>query len=313
MKYSKDELVEIYTSSEVAFSVGICVYEDDDKCIYMNVDPRGMIDGYYLVMKRYISSIEKETEYLSMINSYMSYAEKHPYSDWFKLKEIDFHGDVIRQILCTAAEENNILAIKTGTNDFIYEGYVSCDGEFIHMKCIDVSTAKLMECVELPISKINWIGFGEAEQMLLDYAHKEISCKVLYRLIISDTELSYEGYSENFHIGIFETKAIAEATAAYYLENIAGFKDYSCRYQVEEKCVYGSLTNSELKEVWIVWGYSYNDKGDETDIIESQLFCTKEQAENELERLKSDYKRDEWGVDKYIIGAKNWTEGFIRV
>ena len=80
------------------------MYEDDDKCIYMNVDPRGMIDGYYLVMKRYISSIEKETEYLSMINSYMSYAEKHPYSDWFKLKEIDFHGDVIRQILCTAAE-----------------------------------------------------------------------------------------------------------------------------------------------------------------------------------------------------------------
>lgn len=58
---------------------------------------------------------------------------------------------------------------------------------------------------------------------------------MLYKLILTDLELSYDNFSEDFHIGLFETERQAEDTALYYLKNIKGFCDFPCTYRIVKR------------------------------------------------------------------------------
>ncbi len=133
---------------------------------------------------------------------------------------------------------------------------------------------------------------------------------MLYKLIITDTGLSYDGHSEDFNIGIFETEAEAMKIAEYYLKNIAGFCEYSCTYRIVPKEADGMPVNDRI---WTVQGWNVNDDLDETDIIESRCFVSAEQAIAELEALKKLHKRDEWIISSDIIGKKHFEEGFCRI
>ncbi len=132
---------------------------------------------------------------------------------------------------------------------------------------------------------------------------------VLYELIITDTELSYNGYSEDFMIGVFRSECEAKSTAQYYLKEIAGFNEFPCVYRIESIEVAGGIKSDA---VWCVWGYNYNENDDEVKIIES-FFGSEDEALSGLEEMKNSYLREEWGIDKYVIGEKHWTEGFIRM
>lgn len=133
---------------------------------------------------------------------------------------------------------------------------------------------------------------------------------MLYMLILTDMELSYDDYSEDFLIGIFKTENQAKQTAEFYLENVNGFCDYSCSYRIIPKKIYGNFISDR---VWIVYGYDINEYSDEINIIESRCCMTKQEAESELENMKKRYKRDEWDISCMIIGEKYWQDGFERV
>ena len=47
---------------------------------------------------------------------------------------------------------------------------------------------------------------------------------MLYQLIITDKELSYNDYKEEFNIGFFKSKEEATEIAQYYIKNIEGTK-----------------------------------------------------------------------------------------
>ena len=132
---------------------------------------------------------------------------------------------------------------------------------------------------------------------------------MLYVLILTDPELSYDDYSEDFLIGIFETENQAKQTAEFYLENVKGFCDYSCSYRIIPKKIYGNFISDRA---WIVYGYDINEYSDEINIIESRCCMTKQEAESELENMKKSYKRDEWDISCMIIGEKYWQDGFER-
>ena len=87
---------------------------------------------------------------------------------------------------------------------------------------------------------------------------------VLYELMITDTELSYNGYSEDFMIGVFRSECGAKSTAQYYLKEIAGFNEFPCVSRIESIEVAGGIKSDA---VWCVWGYNYNENDDEIDII----------------------------------------------
>ncbi len=133
--------------------------------------------------------------------------------------------------------------------------------------------------------------------------------KMLYLLIITDTELCYDNYSEDFDIGLFKSEKEAKETAEYYLKNIAGFCEFPCTYKIVPKDVYGKL---ESDRVWIVQGWDTNEYFDEINIIESQCCTSKKQAELILSELQKTHKRSEWVIDAWTIGKKEWQEGFCR-
>ena len=136
---------------------------------------------------------------------------------------------------------------------------------------------------------------------------------MLYSLIFTDIELSYDNFTENFLIGVFETEEKAIETAQYYLKTIKGFCDFPFTYRVEEKIVIDVTNDKSIDEVWLVQGWNINENFDEIDVVDSQFLLTEEQANVEFHTMQSKYKRDEWVVDKYVIGELNFGEGFVRL
>ena len=129
---------------------------------------------------------------------------------------------------------------------------------------------------------------------------------MLYSLILTDPELSYENHSEDFFIGIFVTRQKAEETACYYLGNLPRFCDYSCTYRIEEKEVVDNSDNAMPVSVWIVQGWNVNDNFDEIDILESECFLTEERAKAELKMMKETSARSEWNIDRLTVGECHW-------
>ena len=132
---------------------------------------------------------------------------------------------------------------------------------------------------------------------------------MLYQLIITDKELSYNDYKEEFNIGFFKSKEEATEIAQYYIKNIEGFKDYPCEYRIIEKQIIGNLK----KNIWMIQGYDFNENEDEINIIESQCYSNKEQAEKDLENYKKQYNRQNWYISNWIVEKKYNEQGFSRM
>lgn len=132
-------------------------------------------------------------------------------------------------------------------------------------------------------------------------------------LLLTDPELSYEGYSEDFEIGIFLTEQQAQETAQYYLKNTRGFCDFPCTYRIVKKEIADNWNDSIPETVWTVQGWNINADFDEIDIVESACFLTKKHAKEELKRMRKLYQRTEWVLAKAIIGDLQWRDGFVRM
>lgn len=136
---------------------------------------------------------------------------------------------------------------------------------------------------------------------------------IIYFLILTDPELSYDNYSEDFPIGFFETEKQAEETAEYYLKNVKGFCDFNCTYHILTKQIADNPDNILPDTIWIVQGWNINENYDETDIIESPCFLTEARANLEINNMKNKYQREEWTINQWKIGETEWKEGFIRM
>lgn len=137
--------------------------------------------------------------------------------------------------------------------------------------------------------------------------------KALFLLVLTDTELSCDDYSEDFCIGLFFSETEAKQVAAYYLENVQGFCEYPCTYRIEQKKIIGILPcMADPTCVWMVTGWNTNADFDEVDIVESDCYINELQAYRALEEMKAKYPRSEWAVNRWIIGKHEWEGGFNR-
>ena len=88
--------------------------------------------------------------------------------------------------------------------------------------------------------------------------------KAVYELVMHDPELSGENYTEDFMIGIFRTRTMAEETAAYYLQHVRGFCEYPCTCSITEKEIMDA--QDEIPdEIFMVQGWDTNENMDERD------------------------------------------------
>ena len=136
---------------------------------------------------------------------------------------------------------------------------------------------------------------------------------MVYFLILTDIELSYDNFTEDFLIGVFETEEKAVEIAKHYLKNVKGFSDYNCTYRVEKKEIFENTSTQNPENIWFVQGWNVNENFDEVDIVESACFITKERASKEMRNMKRKYERSEWCVDNYRLNELHCKEGFVRV
>ena len=136
---------------------------------------------------------------------------------------------------------------------------------------------------------------------------------MIYCLIITDLNLLYNNYFENFTIGYFTSYEKALETANRYLTEIEGFNKYPCKYDITEKPISDFNCRTSADEIFIVFGWNVNDNLDETDIVESDRFVSYDTALQELNNMKLKYHRNEWCIDKYKLDECEWADGFTRV
>ena len=132
----------------------------------------------------------------------------------------------------------------------------------------------------------------------------------VYLLEMIDRSVSYGAHTESFMIGLFSSRGKAEQVAARYLREVPGFRDYDVTYAIREKRVIGDADRAA--PLFLVCGWNVNDALDETDILESDCFALREDAEAALTHLRSAYVRAEWSLDGYTLDACLWQEGFAR-
>ena len=95
----------------------------------------------------------------------------------------------------------------------------------------------------------------------------------LFSLNLTDLALSDKTHREDFFIGLFGTRAQAEAVAAHYLKQVPGFCDYDCTYRVEEKSIHNVQRESLPDFVWQFAGWDGKQKdGEPVNIIKSDFF-----------------------------------------
>lgn len=136
--------------------------------------------------------------------------------------------------------------------------------------------------------------------------------KSVYNLIMIDKDSSYDDHVEAFNIGFFSCYDKAEKTAGKYLTEVGGFKDYNVIYQIIEKSLIGCADRLST-EMFIIYGWNENHELDAIDVIESNCYTNKNEAEQKLKELKASCDRKEWCIDKYMLDECKWKEGFEKV
>lgn len=119
-----------------------------------------------------------------------------------------------------------------------------------------------------------------------------------------------DGCYDGFFIGVFTSYEAAEHTAKKYLQDVSGFKDYPCRYEIKEKKVIAGT--DELENVSMIWGWNNNESLDAVDIWESDLYSDKTEAQAALMIAQKEIERQEWSIDTYQIDVCLWQKGFIK-
>ena len=128
-----------------------------------------------------------------------------------------------------------------------------------------------------------------------------------------DMESSSDKHIKAFNIGFFSSHKNAEKTAKRYLAEVSGFKEYNVTYQITEKCVIDCNDSLRTSELFIIYGWNEYDELIDNDVIQSDCYTNRQEAEHKLNELKSRFSRDEWCIDRYRIDEYNWQEGFVKV
>lgn len=121
-------------------------------------------------------------------------------------------------------------------------------------------------------------------------------------------------YWDSFHIGLFAAREEAESVKEHYRKEIQGFKDYDCKAEITEVPVIGSENmDMEPQRVYRFQGWNVNEDLDEIDIWESDCYVSREQAQADYEKTQIKMSREEWTLNRHVIGQCDWQEGFIRI
>ncbi|MCI7239267.1 MAG: hypothetical protein SOW41_04820 [Anaerococcus sp.] len=169
----KNQLVEIYSSSEDSFTVGYIIYEDKKRILVNSIDDQGRKDGYLLFKKSLIEKIERGTDYLEKIEKYRSF--------WGKTKLGTSDNPVFTEkpdfydLIKYAHKYKKVITLATSFDYYDYStGYVDYfDEDIVTIKALDQNTGELYEDFEIEIKDIILVEVENIDNLLLEYVNKK--------------------------------------------------------------------------------------------------------------------------------------------
>ncbi|MFO3717585.1 hypothetical protein AB9Q04_04355 [Anaerococcus sp. ENR1011] len=167
------DLVEIYSSDQDSFAVGYIIYQSEDRLFTHLVDDQGKFDGYLLFDKKTIDGIEKNTEYLQKIETYMGF--------WGNISIGDSDNEIYQSkpdfidLIKYAKDHNKIITLATSFNYYdISTGYVnSYNDDIVVIDAINKANAEIFDQFEIPIDELITLEIESIDNFLLGYANKK--------------------------------------------------------------------------------------------------------------------------------------------
>lgn len=172
-----ETLYEIYTDDSGSFSVGTIFCENESDVVFRGIDEEGKISAYFAVPRKQIAAMERDTAYLGLIHSFMSYAQEHPYSSWFTLPELALNPEkpLMGQILNLAQERREIVTTGVRGEENDLYGYVEdISRGRILLSCVDPASGEDLTQVQCRIRDVEFLEYGSIFNRLLRYANKGI-------------------------------------------------------------------------------------------------------------------------------------------
>lgn len=167
------DLVEIYSSDQDSFAVGYIIYQSEDRLFTHLVDDQGKFDGYLLFDKKTIDGIEKNTEYLQKIETYMGF--------WGNISIGDSDNEIYQSkpdfidLIKYAKDHNKIITLATSFNYYdVSTGYVnSYNNDIVVIDAINKANAEIFDQFEIPIDELITLEIESIDNFLLGYANKK--------------------------------------------------------------------------------------------------------------------------------------------
>ena len=167
------DLVEIYSSDQDSFAVGYIIYQSEDRLFTHLVDDQGKFDGYLLFDKKTIDGIEKNTEYLQKIETYMGF--------WGNISIGDSDNEIYQSkpdfidLIKYAKDHNKIITLATSFNYYdVSTGYVnSYNDDIVVIDAINKANAEIFDQFEIPIDELITLEIESIDNFLLGYANKK--------------------------------------------------------------------------------------------------------------------------------------------
>ena len=168
----KKRLIEIFTDEEDSFATGYLLFEDKKKLFINVLDDQGKFDGYLLIDKKLISSVEEATTYLKKLEKYQSFWGKQSLgisdNEIYK-KRVDFF-----ELIDYAHKTNKMISLSTSTDYYDTTcGFIQYIGEDdFNIKAIDQNTGKNYDDFTLNYKDIKILEIDSIDLLLLEYAYK---------------------------------------------------------------------------------------------------------------------------------------------
>lgn len=167
------DLVEIYSSDQDSFAVGYIIYQSEDRLFTHLVDDQGKFDGYLLFDKKTIDGIEKNTEYLQKIETYMGF--------WGNISIGDSDNEIYQSkpdfidLIKYAKDHNKIITLATSFNYYdVSTGYVnSYNDDVVVIDAINKANAEIFDQFQIPIDELITLEIESIDNFLLGYANKK--------------------------------------------------------------------------------------------------------------------------------------------